>query len=258
MRKKPNATTSWEKASSWYDQAVGQTGHYYHDHVIFPKLLPWISKEVITTCSILDLACGQGIVSRLIPPSWDYVGIDLSPSLLQAAKEKAVSSSHQFLLGDITKPLPTTKKDFSVCTFLLAMQNLQHPLQALQNAAKHLMPGGRLFIVMNHPCFRIPKASHWGVDEALNIQYRRMDSYLSQRRIPIQLHPSQGKDSPCTFSFHHPLSTWSSWLQQAGFYIEMLDEWCSDKVSTGKHALREDKSRKEFPLFLAIKATKIK
>jgi len=39
--------------------------------------------------------------------------------------------------------------------------------------------------------------------------------------------------------------------------IANLEEWTSDKVSFGKSARSENRARREFPLFLAIKAVKI-
>lgn len=253
-KKQNHKTTSWEKVSSWYDQAVGDSGHYYHEHIIFPKLLPWFSKK---SGAVLDLACGQGILSRHLPEQTEYMGIDISPSLIQSAVEKNHRKNASFYTADITLPLPIQKKDFSFCTILLALQNIEKPLLALKNAAKHLAPKGKLFLVMNHPCFRIPKNSDWGIDEGRQVQYRRMDRYASSLKIPIQVKPSLGDKSDKTFSFHHPLSMWTQWLSEAGFAIETMEEWYSDKKSTGRYALREDKSRKEFPLFLTIKAFKL-
>ncbi len=28
--------TSWQKVSRWYNDAVGEEGHYYHQHLILP------------------------------------------------------------------------------------------------------------------------------------------------------------------------------------------------------------------------------
>jgi ubiquinone/menaquinone biosynthesis C-methylase UbiE len=254
--KQPKNTqnTSWEKVSSWYDQAVGKTGHYYHEKVILPGVLSLLNLS--EKDSLLDLACGQGILSRSIPKSLSYTGIDLSTSLIQSAQEHNVHKNHTFHIGDITKKLPVEKKDFTFCTIILALQNLSHPLGALKNAYAHLCPQGSLLLVMNHPCFRIPKHSGWEIDAKNNLQYRRVDRYLSSLKIPIAAHPSQGDRSAQTPSFHHSLSTWFTFLNQAGFCVESLQEWCSDKTSTGKHAAREDFSRLEFPLFLAIKAIK--
>jgi ubiquinone/menaquinone biosynthesis C-methylase UbiE len=254
--KKTHVTTktSWEKVSSWYDQSVGKTGHYYHEAVILPNILAILDCKKET--SILDLACGQGILSRAIPEWVDYTGIDVSSSLIQAAIEKTTNKNHKFHIADITKKLPVKEDTYTYCTIVLALQNIEHPVKVFLNAYKALKSNGKILIVLNHPCFRIPKYSSWGVDDQTHIQYRRMDRYYSSTKIPIAAHPSQGAKSAHTLSFHHPLSTWVSWLYQAGFVIEEMQEWCSDKKSTGKYAKREDFSRAEFPLFLSITASK--
>lgn len=134
---------------------------------------------------------------------------------------------------------------------------MKEPKLAFDNIAKHLAPMGKLVIAMNHPCFRIPRQSSWKVDEQQKIQYRRIDRYSSSMEIPIQAHPSKGNESVSTWTFHHPLSVYSLWLKQSGFAIELIEEWHSNKVSTGGAAKMENRSRAEFPLFLAIRAIKI-
>ena len=254
QKNKNKESTSWEEVSSWYNKAVGDSGHYYHQNIILPKIVETLGLKEDSTSSFLDLACGQGILSRYLTETFEYVGADISPSLIPSAKEENTYPRNKFLISDITKPLPLEKKDFDFCTIILALQNLESPLGAFKNIAKHLAKDGKILLVMNHPCFRIPKESSWGIDEKENIQYRRMDAYYSSMKIPIQSNPSLGKDSANTFSFHHPISSWTLWLKEAGFVIEWMEEWCSDKVSTGKYAQREDLSREEFPLFLAIRA----
>jgi ubiquinone/menaquinone biosynthesis C-methylase UbiE len=256
QKKRKKETTSWEGVSSWYDKAVGKSGHYYHQKLVLPKVLEMLELTKNSKGSLLDLACGQGIISRCLPEAMDYQGVDISPSLIKSAREQNERKNGQFLVSDITKPLSLAKKDFDYCTILLAVQNLETPLNALKNAAKHLSKGGTILLMMNHPCFRIPRQSSWGIDEERSIQYRRVDKYSSSMKIPILSNPSLGKKSATTFSFHHPLSQWTKWLFEAGFAIEWMEELSSDKVSTGKYAKREDVSRKEFPLFLAVRAIK--
>jgi ubiquinone/menaquinone biosynthesis C-methylase UbiE len=257
MKKNPNKqlATSWQPISKWYSDAVGKEGHYYHQHVVLPgalKLLQ-LSKE----SSLLDLACGQGILARSIPKTIIYTGVDIAPSLIQEAKKLDTNPAHRYCVGDITRPLPIDNALFSHTAILLALQNIETPLLALQNASKHLQPQGRLLLVLNHPCFRIPRQSSWQVDQEKKIQYRRMDRYLSPLKIPIQAHPSKGEKSTTTWSFHHPLSAYCQWLNEAGLRIVTMEEWCSDKVSEGGAAKMENRSREEFPLFLAILCEKL-
>lgn len=62
-------------------------------------------------------------------------------------------------MGDVTKPLKIDKKDFSHAFVILALQNMEEGEKAIQNGAKHLRKGGKLFVVLNHPCYRIPRQS---------------------------------------------------------------------------------------------------
>ncbi len=205
---------------------------------------------------LLDLACGQGVLARQIPKETLYQGVDISDSLLKQA-EKGKLSTQTFTTADICKPLPIKEKDFTHATIILALQNVEGPEHALKNAAKHLGPSGKLVIVLNHPCFRIPRQSHWGVDETKKLQYRRIDRYLTPLKIPIQAHPSQKQASAKTWSFHRPLSEYSTLLATAGFAILQIKEWVSDKKSTGKAATMENRARSEFPLFLTFVCQKI-
>lgn len=248
--------TDWEKVGKWYNQIVGNEGHYYHRQVILPKILKLFDFQSYASPSLLDLACGQGVLAGHIPENVSYTGIDLSSSLIQAAKKNR-KSNQSFHVGDICKSLPIEKANFTHASIVLALQNLAHPEAALLQAATHMVTGGVLLIVLNHPCFRIPRQSSWGVDEKQKLQYRRVDRYLTHLKIPIQMHPGKGKSSETTWTFHYSLSDYSRFLANAGFTMLLLEEWTSDKKSFGKTAKMENLARSEFPLFLTILAQKI-
>jgi SAM-dependent methyltransferase len=250
--KHKRTATSWEEVGKWYHGLVGEEGHYYHRQIIIPGVLRLLGK----VDSLLDLACGNGILARHLPAEVPYCGIDASSSLIKAAKQKG-DNLRLFHVGDIVKPLTLEKKDFSHATLILAAQNLSAPDLTFRNASHHLREGGQLILVINHPCFRIPRQSSWGVDEEKKIQYRRIDRYHSEMKIPIQMHPSQKGLSSSTLSFHHPLASYSQWIYEAGFAIDLLEEWYSDKKSEGKMARMENRSREEIPLFLAIRAKRV-
>ncbi len=252
---KNKENSSWEPVSEWYNKVVGATGHYYHENVILPKLSKILSEA--NPSSLLDLACGQGILSRNIPDRIEYMGVDAAASLIGSAKKLCKNKKHQFMVADLTKPLNIVKKDFDACCIILALQNIPDAKQVLKTAAGHLKTGGTLVIILNHPCFRIPRQTAWQIDEPKKIQYRRVDLYMSPLTIPIQAHPSQGTSSAQTWSYHYNISDYTKMLKGTGFTIDSMDEWCSDKQSTGSKAKMENRCRDEIPMFLAIIAKKL-
>ncbi len=244
--------TSWEKSSKWYKKIVGDSGHYFHQTIIFPKIKQLINFD--NTKSILDLACGQGIFERQINPSCEYLGIDISKSLIEEAIRKSLNKNHKFLVADVSKKLPLKENYYDLVTIILALQNIKNIQGVLNNAYKHLKPGGQFLIVLNHPIFRIPRQSSWGVDIQNKVQYRRIDRYMSNLEIPISTNPGKFQKSEITWSFHSPLSKLSQILFENGFLIEKIEEWVSEKKSTGPMAKMEDRARNEIPMFMAILA----
>lgn len=247
-------STSWQPVSEWYNSSVGDSGHYYHQKVVLPETLKILQLDA--NSAVLDLGCGQGVLARHIPKGLYYQGVDVAPGLVAYAKEHDLHPEHHYLVADVTREsLPIQKKDFTHATIVLALQNMRNSENALKNAATHLVSGGRLVIVMNHPCFRIPRQTSWGIDDVKKTQYRRVDRYYSDLEIPITAHPGD-KKSAITWSFHHSLSVYSQQLLNAGFLIEQIAEWTSDKVSVGKAAKMENRGRQEFPLFFTFVAIK--
>ena len=247
-----NQDTSWQKVSNWYNDLVDEKGHYYHQHIILPNITRLMKLKAGD--SLLDLACGQGVLARAIPKGVYYTGLDLAPKLLEEAKALDKDIQHHYLLKDVTKPFELNAR-FKWITVILALQNTSSPYKVIANASKHLDANGKLIMVLNHPCFRIPKRSEWGYDEDKKLQYRRIDGYMKRFETGIVAHP--GKDQSAeTVSYHYPISAYVEFLHDNGMVVESMEEWVSDKSSTGGRALAEDRAREEFPLFLMIVASK--
>lgn len=242
----------YNHVSNWYDNLVKDKGHYYHVNVIIPNVLKLLKNKK----SVLDLACGQGVLQRHIDKEMEYLGVDISTNMIQKASSCNKNQKHSFVSKDLSKVVQLEKKDFEAACIILSLQDIDNPLNLLKNASDHLVKNGLLLIVINHPCFRIPRQSSWQIDAQKNIQYRRIDKYLSHMKIPISVNYGKNTNPKTITSNHFPIKTLSEYLFDAGFYIEKMDEWISDKKSEGSKAKMEDRSREEIPLFMAISAIK--
>lgn len=236
--------------AKWYGSYL-RGENTYQETLVFPGAFRLLAPK--QGGKYLDLACGEGMFAAAIAAEGaEILGIDIAPALIRAAKQKRISGA-DFLVADLQKPvsgIPEGVFDGSVC--LLALQNIRDAAPVFRLAWQALKPGGRFVVVLNHPCFRIPRQSEWGFDEAKKTQYRRIDRYLSPMDIPIQMRPGETA-GPRTMSFHRPLSWYMEIASAAGFFLQGLEEWVSDRESNaGGRSRAENRSRAEIPLFLAM------
>ncbi len=247
--------TSWGTSAKWYSDYLETTEDSYQKQVILPGLLRVLNLQKGE--KLLDVACGQGFFAREFAKAGAaVVGADISPELIEEAKKLSpIGITYHVATADslsFAEP-----ESFDAVTIVLAIQNIEDMSAAFGEAARVLKKGGRLVLVIMHPAFRIPTATHWGYDEERRVQFRRVDSYLSMSRSELLVHPGE-KESPVTISYHRSLQDFSKALFKHGFAITKLEEWISHKQSqNGPRRVAEDKSRKEFPLFMMIEGRKL-
>lgn len=253
---KARVNTSWGRVARWYDTAI-QKEESYHKTVILPNLdrLCVVKKGE----RLLDLGCGNGFFSEHFARSGAHVvGVDLSKEFIVAAQERARIANLliRYHTASADRLGMIASASIDIVLLILAIQNMENYSQVFVECSRVLKKNGRLAIVMNHPVFRIPKKTSWGWDMKARVQYRRIDSYLSEEKIVIQMHPGS-RDREITTSFHRPLQSYMAALRKAGFCISNFEEWISPKQSTsGPRAPLENRARKEFPLFLFLEACK--
>lgn len=246
-------SSSWGESAKWYNGIVGEKGHYFHRHVIWPALLPLMKLQAGE--SLLDLGCGQGVLARIIPAGVNYVGIDISGSLINEAKRLDKNKKHQFMIADVSKPLSLPANSFDKVVMVLSLQNIQNWAGVVKNVADKLKPQGAAFFVLNHPYYRIPRQTGWLIDEGSKLQKRWVNRYMSPLEIAVNMQPSKigGK---VTWSFHRPLSSLVKLFKQNHLYIYDMEELVSDKESQGAMKKSENRSRAEIPLFMLLAAQK--
>jgi ubiquinone/menaquinone biosynthesis C-methylase UbiE len=250
--------TSWGKVATWYNNLLEEGSDTYQEKIILPHLLRLL--EIKKGQEVLDVACGQGYFSRAIAKHGAKVlGIDLGGELIKFAKEQAgPDETYLVLSAEKMTGLNNNRFDAAVC--VLALQNIKNLQATVSEISRVLKPGGKCFLVLNHPCFRIPTASAWGYDEKEPVQYRRIDKYMSEFSQEVDM--TQGIKETAkkvfTYSFHRPLQVYFKAFAKSGLAVTRLEEWTSHKLSDkGPRKAAEDAARKEFPLFMCLELEKI-
>jgi len=252
----PLRAAGWDHVAAWYDRLVGDAGSDYHREVLLPVTLRLLDPQPGER--FIDLCCGQGVLARaLLERQAGFVlGVDASRRLIAAARGRGPRDPRlRYLVGDATRP-GDLGPPFDGAACVMAVQDVDDESALFRTMAAALRDGGRGVIVMMHPCFRVPRQSSWGWDEARRIRYRRVDRYLTPLRVPIATHPGRDPGQHTVF-YHRPLADYLNALGAAGLAVTAAEEPRSHRrIQPGGRSRGENRAAEEFPVFLALRVVR--
>jgi len=254
-RRRAAAATAWDAVADWYAGWVGEAGSEHHRRLAIPAVLDLLRPSAGE--HILDVGAGPGVLApKIAAAGAHYTGVDASPRLLTYARQRH-GGCGRFLLGDAAHLAALAELgpgSFDGAVFMLSVQDMDPLDAALASAAWALRRGGRLVLLITHPCFRIPRQSGWGWDDARKLRYRRIDRYLTPLAVPMKAF-NGGRGA--TRSYHRPLEAYVNGLAACGLRIDQLREIPTYMVAPdGTRARAENLAHREIPLFLGMRARK--
>ncbi len=249
----------WDPVAAWYDKLVGDAGSDYHRNVILPAVLRMLAPKPGE--SVIDVCCGQGVLANCLLETGigAFTGIDASPRLIAAAKKRHGNNPRvAFVTADVSLPGAWANGTHDAATCLMAVHDVADVVAMFSNVARSLKSGGRALFVFMHPCFRIPRKTHWGWDGDQKIQFRRVDAYATPLEIPITTHPG-GDSGQHTVFRHRPLAELLTAMGRGGLAVTACEELYSHRRSqgSGPFSKAEHRAAAEFPLFMALMTTRV-
>lgn len=158
---------------------------------------------------VLDVGCGAGpLLESLRDRGAEVTGVEPSAKMLELARQRLGEDTalYQAGLGPAPLPFPDGSFDDAVaCLVLHYLEDWKAPLGELRRV---LVPGGRLFVVVDHPFVHKlinPDADYFA---------------LSQRSEEWTF---GGHSAPMLF-WHRPLHAMTSAFTEAGFRIAAISE----------------------------------
>lgn len=112
--------------------------------------------QEVTGPSVLEVGVGLGRNLEFCDTRWDYTGIDLSPRMLEKARERArnLGLNVDLRLGDVQElPFPDGSFDTVISTFVFC--SVPHPVVGLTEVRRVLKPTGQL-LMLEHVLSRMP------------------------------------------------------------------------------------------------------
>lgn len=149
-----------------YDSIAEQYKKFYSlpfaRHIVMYTYLNLIGD--VTGKSILDLACGEGIYTRLLKQNGAarLVGVDISSETINLARleEKKAPLEIEYIIADATELGFIDSFDLVVASFLLNYASTKHQLLKMcQTISANLKPGGQ-FISLNNNLDLLPEFYH--------------------------------------------------------------------------------------------------
>lgn len=148
---KPTPATSKADIRAFFDRLATNNEEHHGP----PKQLLHHRLEVLDrharfsdTDVVLDVGCGDGQHLHALA-DWIHrgIGIDLSPKMIAAARQRSTPDSIEFRVGDAERleSLATSSIDKVICVGVL--EHVLHPACALRQIARVLTPTGR-FVVL--------------------------------------------------------------------------------------------------------------
>jgi len=233
---------AWEEnAADWVEwaRAPGHDSYWRFHRDLFLEVVPPPSGRT------LDVGCGEGRLARdLAALEHDVVGVDASPSMLAAARE--ASPEMELHVADAAE-LPFADASFGLVVAFMSFQDVDDLSGAVREAARVLVPGGRLCLAIVHPLNSAGSFASRTADSAFVIE----GSYLGES-VTDETFERDGLAMRFV-SRHRPLQTYTELLAANGLLIERLREPALPEAGfNGEHGARW----RRIPLFLHLRAVK--
>jgi SAM-dependent methyltransferase len=176
--------------------------------------------------TVLDLACGEGYVSRHYAErgAKQVTGVDLSSELVKIARERTSIANVSFEIDDAHELRTQADDSIDLVVSQMAMMDIADHRAAFRAVARVLEPGGMFAFTMLHPCFQPPfeMPDRPAFLDDSNGEHIAVLAW----RYRTEGHWFSGGDGVrgTMGSNHRMLSTYVNDLVAAGFAIERIEE----------------------------------
>jgi ubiquinone/menaquinone biosynthesis C-methylase UbiE len=214
----------WEQqARNWvtWARTPGLDSYWRYRQALF-ELVPPAGQAT------LDLGCGEGRLARdLADRGHTVTGADASPTLIEAAR--SAHPSGNYVLADAAD-LPFPSASFDLVIAYNSLMDVDDLPGAVREAARVLVPGGRLVLSVLHPA-NTGRMAGAGDELAFVVD----SSYFEVRKTSQEV---EREGLRMVFStYQHPLTSHTRALEDAGFLIEAVREPVAARADGLAHAL---------------------
>lgn len=212
---------------SFVDRALTDDRSIWFQHL---ALYQQILNGRLAGARVLDLACGEGYLSRFLAEldAREVVGIDLSAVLVAAALERTNAGNVSYRIDDAQHLRTVTDRSFDIAVCQMALMDIPDHRALFRSVRRVLTPTGMFVFSLLHPCFEapfhLPEAPPLldvaGSTQAVVVRRYRTEGFWQSGGTGVRGHMG---------AYHRTLSTLLNDLRVAGFHLEQLEEPVADE-----------------------------
>lgn len=235
---KRSLAKEWQAQGQAWARWARTPGHDRHFHTYnwpcFAELIPHAGRAT------LDLGCGEGRLGvALRAAGHRLTGVDTAPLLADLA---AQTGAYEDVVVADAAGLPFTDGAFDLVIAFMSLQDMDDAAGAVREAARVLIPGGRLVAAFVHPF----ASAHLGREGAARPNYfdtHQTFDEVARNGIRLEFH-----------QIHRPLHSWLAMFLSAGLAVEDVREpRPSQQDALADPGLAKNRQR---PSFLHVRCVK--
>ena len=137
-----------KRSDEWSEWVESDEAEASREKEIYPRIRDWLGKS--NSSSVVEVGCGQGIISKQFNSTIKYIGIDPSDTLINRANHLYASENHIFIKGDAYN-LPLEDANTEAALSVWVWSHLQDLQLAADEMARVLKPNGAFLIINANP-----------------------------------------------------------------------------------------------------------
>ncbi len=176
---------------------------------------------------ILDAGCGNGYLCRSLAKSGAcVVGLDIASSFIEKNRkaEKENKLCIEYIQGSVTKMDMFQDNYFDCVVSNTVLINVPNYRAAISEMVRVLNPGGKLLLILVHPCFSAPGFESVkkvkDSDRSEDILFWKVDNYFDRSSREVRY---RELNVPL-INFHRTLSDYINVIIRSGIKISYFDE----------------------------------
>lgn len=228
---KKNSDTSFERFAQQYDEEMGNTGDYNHQHTIDPPLFDLIGSP--KGLVIYDIACGNGYIARKLEQEGakEIWASDISNSLIKLATTKYPDLGIKFFAQEAENFSNIPEDHFDLIIIHMAIWYVNDVDVFLSKVYKKLKSNGRFIFSMDHPM----KWSLYKTIDAVSQEEaeKENEKYLEDRKVKT-FNNWLKKQNDLSVYFR-PMGYYINLCGKNNLFVKAIREPKSIMIRQGKH-----------------------